>query len=134
MQLQHQVVLKPYNLNASPRPTTSIQAPTTDVQSSAALQLNAQPSAVLQLNANGFAEPSPDPEVPDPNPNPDAPEPDADAPNPNKTIAELVTEAYSKDPLPNEVLKQLKEGQLRSKQLSLAECQQDDEGHLLYRG
>ena len=49
-----------------------------------------------------------------------------------KTITELCNEAYMQDPIPNNVLGQLRRGQTRSKQLSLAKCQVDDKGCLLY--
>ena len=49
-----------------------------------------------------------------------------------KLIEELFDEAYTKDSIPNDVLGQLRRGQTRSKQLSLAECQEDDNGRLLY--
>ena len=39
-----------------------------------------------------------------------------------KSIKELFDEAYTKDSIPNDVLGQLRRGQARSKQLSLAEC------------
>ena len=39
-----------------------------------------------------------------------------------KSIEELFNEAYAKDPIPDDVLGQLRRGQTRSKQLSLAEC------------
>ena len=91
----------------------------------------------LQLNANDFAETFPnspsDPEVPDSKPNLSILDPNADTPDLDKTITELLTKAYEKNPLLNEILTQLKEGRLRSKQLSLAECRQDDEGRLLYQ-
>ena len=51
---------------------------------------------------------------------------------PEKSIEELFDEAYTKDSIPNDVLGQLRRGQTRSKQLSLAECQEDDNGRLLY--
>ena len=50
-----------------------------------------------------------------------------------KTITELFDNAYAIDPIPNDVLDQLRRGQTHSKQLSLAECQKDDNGRLLYR-
>ena len=50
-----------------------------------------------------------------------------------KTIIELFNEAYIQDPIPNDVLGQLHRGQTRSKQISLAEYQVGDNGHLLYR-
>ena len=50
-----------------------------------------------------------------------------------KTITELFNEAYMQDLIPNDVLGQLCTGQTRSKQISLAKCQIDDNGHLLYR-
>ena len=50
-----------------------------------------------------------------------------------KTITELFNEAYIQDPIPNNVLGQLHRGQTPSKQISLAECQVDDNGRLLYR-
>ena len=50
-----------------------------------------------------------------------------------KKITELFDEAYAKDPIPNDVLGQLRSGQRRSKQLSLAECKEDANGRLLYR-
>ena len=50
-----------------------------------------------------------------------------------KSIEELFNEAYTKDPIPDDVLGQLRRGQTRSKQLSLAECQEDGNGRLLYR-
>ena len=49
-----------------------------------------------------------------------------------KSIEELFNEAYTKDPILNDVLGQLHRGQTRSKQLSLAECQEDGNGQLLY--
>ena len=39
-----------------------------------------------------------------------------------KSIEELFNEAYTKDPIPDDVLGQLYRGQTCSKQLSLAEC------------
>ena len=45
-----------------------------------------------------------------------------------KSIEELFDEAYTKDSVPNDVLGQLRRGQTRSNQLSLAECQEDDNG------
>ena len=39
-----------------------------------------------------------------------------------KSIEELFDEAYTKDSIPDDVLRQLRRGQTRSKQLSLAEC------------
>ena len=39
-----------------------------------------------------------------------------------KSIEELFNEAYTNDPIPDDVLGQLRRGQTRSKQLSLAEC------------
>ena len=39
-----------------------------------------------------------------------------------KTITELFDNAYAIDPIPNDVLDQLRRGQTCSKQLSLAEC------------
>ena len=48
------------------------------------------------------------------------------------TITELFNEAYIQDPIPNDVLGQLHRGQTHSKQISLAECQVDDNSHLLY--
>ena len=50
-----------------------------------------------------------------------------------ESIEELFNEAYTKDPIPDDVLGQLRRGQTRSKQLSLAECQEDGNGRLLYR-
>ena len=50
-----------------------------------------------------------------------------------KSIEELFNEVYIKDPIPDDVLGQLCRGQTRSKQLSLAECQEDGNGRLLYR-
>ena len=50
-----------------------------------------------------------------------------------KSIEELFNEAYTKDPIPDDVLGQLRRGQTRSKQLSLAEYQEDGNGRLLYR-
>ena len=50
-----------------------------------------------------------------------------------KTITELFDDAYAIDPIPNDILDQLRRGQTCSKQLSLAECQKDDNGRLLYR-
>ena len=38
-----------------------------------------------------------------------------------KSIEELFNKAYTKDPIPNDVLEQLYKGQTRSKQISLAE-------------
>ena len=49
-----------------------------------------------------------------------------------ESIEELFNEAYTKDPIPDNVLGQLCRGQSRSKQLSLAECQEDGNGRLLY--
>ena len=49
-----------------------------------------------------------------------------------KTITELFNKAYIQDPIPNDVLGQLHRGQTCSKQISLAECQVDDNGRLLY--
>ena len=49
-----------------------------------------------------------------------------------KLIKELFNEAYTKDPIPDDVLGQLHRGQARSKQLSLAVCQEDGNGRLLY--
>ena len=49
-----------------------------------------------------------------------------------KLIEKLFNEAYTKDPIPNNVLGQLRRGQTRSKQLSLAKCQEDGNGQLLY--
>ena len=48
------------------------------------------------------------------------------------TIEELFDQAYKEDPLPRDVLQQLREGRTRSKQLSLAECKEEN-GHLIYR-
>ena len=48
-----------------------------------------------------------------------------------KSIKELFNEAYAKDPIPNDVLGQLRRGQTCSKQLSLAKCQEDGNGRLL---
>ena len=48
------------------------------------------------------------------------------------TIDELFNQAYREDPLPRDVLQQLQEGRTRSKQLSLAECKEEN-GHLIYR-
>ena len=45
-----------------------------------------------------------------------------------KSIEELFNEAYAKDLIPDDVLGQLRRGQTRSKQLSLAECQEDGNG------
>ena len=45
-----------------------------------------------------------------------------------KSIEELFNEAYTKDPIPDDVLGQLRRGQTRYKQLSLAECQEDGTG------
>ena len=45
-----------------------------------------------------------------------------------KSIEELFNEAYTKDPTPDDVLGQLRRGQTYSKQLSLAECQEDGNG------
>ena len=50
-----------------------------------------------------------------------------------KLIEELFNEAYTNDPIPDNVLGQLCRGQTCSKQLSLAECQEDGNGRLLYR-
>ena len=50
-----------------------------------------------------------------------------------KSIEELFDEAYTKDSIPNDMLGQLRRGPTHSKQLSLAECQEDDNGQLLYR-
>ena len=50
-----------------------------------------------------------------------------------KSIKEFFNEAYTKDPIPDNVLGQPRRGQTRSKQLSLAECQEDGNGRLLYR-
>ena len=50
-----------------------------------------------------------------------------------KTITELLNKAYIQDLIPNDVLGQLHRGQIRSKQISLAECQVDHNRHLLYR-
>ena len=47
-------------------------------------------------------------------------------------MTELFNEAYMQDPIPNDVLGQLRRGQTHSKQLSLAECQVEDNGRLLY--
>ena len=47
-------------------------------------------------------------------------------------MTELFNEPYMQDPIPNDVLGQLHRGQTHSKQLSLAECQVDDNGRLLY--
>ena len=44
----------------------------------------------------------------------------------------MFNEVYIQDPIPNDVLGQLRRGQTCSKQISLAECQVDDNGHLLY--
>ena len=49
-----------------------------------------------------------------------------------KTITELFDDAYAIDLIRNDVLDQLRRGQIRSKQLSLAECEKDDNGRLLY--
>ena len=49
-----------------------------------------------------------------------------------KSIEELFNEAYTKDPILDDVLGQLRRGQTCSKQLSLAECQEDSNGRLLY--
>ena len=49
-----------------------------------------------------------------------------------KSIEELFNEAYTKDPIPDDMLGQLRRGQTRSKQLSLAKCQEDGNGRLLY--
>ena len=49
-----------------------------------------------------------------------------------KSIKELFNEAYTKDPIPDDVFGQLCRGQTRSKQLSLAEYQEDSNGGLLY--
>ena len=51
---------------------------------------------------------------------------------PTTTIEELFDQAYREDPLPRDVLQQLREGRTRSKQLSLAECKEEN-GHLIYR-
>ena len=48
------------------------------------------------------------------------------------TIEELFSLAYQEDPLPKDVLQQFREGRTRSKQLSLAECKEEN-GHLIYR-
>ena len=49
-----------------------------------------------------------------------------------KTITELFNKASIQDPIPNDVLGQLRRGQTHSKQISLTECQVDDNGRLLY--
>src|SRR5690606_688288 len=54
-------------------------------------------------------------------------------PGPLTSVEELFNEGYVKDPLPQAVIKQLQEGQTRSKQLSLAECEERN-GRLIYRG
>ena len=61
----------------------------------------------------------------------EAPQAEEEADN-VKTITELFNKAYIQDPIPNDVLEQLRRGQTRSKQISLAECQVDENGHLLY--
>jgi len=48
------------------------------------------------------------------------------------TIENLFDQAYGEDLLPRDVLQQLQEGRTRSKQLSLAECKEEN-GHLIYR-
>jgi len=48
------------------------------------------------------------------------------------TIEELFDQAYKEDPLPRDILQQLQEGRTRSKQLSLAECKEEN-GYLIYR-
>src|SRR5690606_16187480 len=55
-----------------------------------------------------------------------------DNPGPRASLEELFDEGYAKDPLPQAVIKQLQEGQSRSKQLSLAECEVRN-GRLIYR-
>src|SRR5690606_26027912 len=55
-----------------------------------------------------------------------------DNPGPRASLEELFDEGYAKDPLPQAVIKQLQEGQSRSKQLSLAECEVCN-GRLIYR-
>ena len=45
-----------------------------------------------------------------------------------KSIEKLFNEAYTKDPIPDDVLGQLRRGQTCFKQLSLAECQEDSNG------
>ena len=45
-----------------------------------------------------------------------------------KSIEELFKEAYTKDPIPDDMLGQLRRSQTRSKQLLLAECQEDGNG------
>ena len=39
-----------------------------------------------------------------------------------KSIKELFNKGYTKDPIPDDMLRQLHRGQTRSKQLSLAKC------------
>ena len=52
-----------------------------------------------------------------------------DTPN---TITELFDNVYAMDPILKEVFDQLRRGLLRLKQLSLAKCQEDNNGYLLY--
>jgi len=48
------------------------------------------------------------------------------------SLLELMKEGYIVDPIPNDILQQLRDGKVRSKQLSLAECK-DETGRLIYR-
>lgn len=49
------------------------------------------------------------------------------------TIQKLFDDCYIQDPILNNILGQLHRGQTWSKQLSLANCQEDDNGHLSYQ-
>ena len=119
---QCQVVLKPHNLIDIPGALTL-----------ACGQVAGEPAVVAEEPAMVAEEPA----VVAEEPAAVAEEPALPAEDPagaaEKSIEELFNEAYTKDPIPDDVLGQLHSGQSRSKQLSLTECQQDGNGRLLYR-
>ena len=112
---QRQVVLKPYNLIDIPRALTL-----------ACGQVVGEPAMVAEEPAVAVEKPAAvaeKPALPAEDPTRAA----------EKSIEELFNEAYTKDPIPDDVFGQLCRGQTRFKQLALAEYQEDGNGRLLYR-
>lgn len=49
------------------------------------------------------------------------------------TVLEPLDKAYQTDSFPSKILDLLRKGIRQSKEISLGECEEDDNGHLLYR-
>ena len=113
---QHQVVIKPHNLTKETIRTPTAEVP--EVLTLACGHLGEEPPVPAEGPVEGLVEglaegsSTPDDSL--------------------LTITELFDIGYTRDLVLNDILEQLRRGQTHSKQLSLAECR-DNNGRLVYR-